>query len=505
MSEAAGKSKQIKRKDLTLADKILVLDELEKKKSQSAVAKQFGISQSQVSRIFSAKEKLLFAHRSNTNPARKRARKSTQEEVEDALLQWFKLAKSRGLLITGPMLREKAKDLGKIMNVDFDPSSSWVTRWRERNLIVFKRKHGEKQDHDSEAAENWITSVWPKIQNDYSASDIYNCDETGLYFRALPEGTLCFKNEKLSGSKKSKERFTVLLTANMDGSDKLRPFVIGKSANPRCFRGIKKLPVTYKSNKNSWMTATLFQEWLEWFDARLQKQKKKICLLLDNCSAHKIDDPGLQCIELVFLPPNTTSAIQPLDQGIIKNFKHFYRRRMLQKIVLAIDADENSTATEVARSISALDAVNFMSAAWNDVSTDTIRNCFFRSLTPAVPNEPFLSSDEIPTSFTQETYTQFVSLDDDLEVTGVQDDGDICEEVLQNKQVETDDDNEESSADATAVTPPKNKEVLHALAVIQRRLQFEGADMGAFLRLERQMQDSMQNKIKQTTISQYFA
>ena len=29
--------------------------------------------------------------------------------------------------------------------------------------------------------------------------------------------------------------------------------------------------------------------------------------------------------------------------------------------------------------------------------------------------------------------------------------------------------------------------------------------MGAFLRLERQMQDSMQNKIKQTTISQYFA
>ena len=45
---------------------------------------------------------------------------------------------------------------------------------------------------------------------------------------------------------------------------------------------------------------------------------------------------------------------------------------MLQKIVLAIDADENSTATEVAQSISALDAVNFVSAAWDDVSADTI-------------------------------------------------------------------------------------------------------------------------------------
>ena len=60
-----------------------------------------------------------------------------------------------------------------------------------------------------------------KIQECYSASEIYNCDEMGLYFHALPEGTLCFKNEKLSGSKKLKEQFIILLTANMDGSGKL--------------------------------------------------------------------------------------------------------------------------------------------------------------------------------------------------------------------------------------------------------------------------------------------
>ena len=68
------------------------------------------------------------------------------------------------------MLSEKAKNFGKIMNLNFDSSSSWVTRWRERNLIVFKHKHGEKQDHDSKAAENWIASVWPKIHEHYSAS-----------------------------------------------------------------------------------------------------------------------------------------------------------------------------------------------------------------------------------------------------------------------------------------------------------------------------------------------
>ena len=68
-------------------------------------------------------------------------------------------AKSKGLLSIDPMLREIAKDLGKIMKVDFDPSPNWVTRWRERNLIVFKRKHGEKQDHYSEAAEHCSVSM----------------------------------------------------------------------------------------------------------------------------------------------------------------------------------------------------------------------------------------------------------------------------------------------------------------------------------------------------------
>ena len=71
--------------------------------------------------------------------------------------------------------------------------------------------------------------------------------------------------------------------------------------------------------------------------------------------------------------------------------------------------------------------------------------------------------------------------------------------------VENDDANKENSADATAVIPPKNKEVLHALDIIRRRLQFKGENMDTFFRLERKMQDSMQNKIKQTAITQYFA
>ena len=80
----------------------------------------------------------------------------------------------------------------------------------------------------------------------------------------------------------------------------------------------------------------------------------------------------------------------------------------------------------------------------------------------------------------------------------------LCEEVLQNNQVENKDANEECSADTTAVMSPKNKEVIYEFDIIRRRLQFEGENMDAFFRLERKMQDSMQNKIKQTTIAQCF-
>ena len=60
----------------------------------------------------------------------------------------------------------------------------------------------------------------PDLLETYAPRDIYNTDETGIYFRALPDGSLTFSNDKLSGTKKSKERITALVTTNMDGTDK---------------------------------------------------------------------------------------------------------------------------------------------------------------------------------------------------------------------------------------------------------------------------------------------
>jgi hypothetical protein len=66
----------------------------------------------------------------------------------------------------------------------------------------------------------------------YEPKDIWNADETGLFWRLQPNESMRFKGETCCGGKLSKERITKLLCANMDGSERKKVYIIGKSANP---------------------------------------------------------------------------------------------------------------------------------------------------------------------------------------------------------------------------------------------------------------------------------
>ena len=113
-------------------------------------------------------------------------------------------------------------------------------------------------------------------------------------------------------------------------------FVIGKSKSPRCFKGVKHLPCRYRNQNKSWMDSVLFEEWIREMDTKFTKEKKKVALIIDNCPAHPTID-NLKSIELIFLPPNTTSKLQPMDQGVIRSLKAYYKALALQRLVVVID------------------------------------------------------------------------------------------------------------------------------------------------------------------------
>ncbi|GBN55241.1 Tigger transposable element-derived protein 4 [Araneus ventricosus] len=123
----------------------------------------------------------------------------------------------------------------------------------------------------------------------------------------------------------------------MTGTLKKTPLVVGKSKKPRCFKGVKNLPVNYANSYNAWMTSNIFKEFLLKWDKELKDEK--IVILLDNSSAHPAEEElHLKNIKLMFLPPNTTSIIQPFDQGIIRSLKFHYRKTIVQQIIKDIDS-----------------------------------------------------------------------------------------------------------------------------------------------------------------------
>ena len=85
----------------------------------------------------------------------------------------------------------------------------------------------------------------------------------------------------------AKDRLTVLVCCNADGSEKNKLFVIGKNKHPRGFpKNHENLPVDYGFSNKAWMTGFLFKEYLMKWDRKLRLSGRFICLLIDNAPSH---------------------------------------------------------------------------------------------------------------------------------------------------------------------------------------------------------------------------
>jgi hypothetical protein len=187
-------------------------------------------------------------------------------------------------------------------------------------------------------------------------------DETALFWKLTPDRTLATKAGSVG--KRCKDRITLALTCNADGSEKFEPWIIGKSKNPRCLKGIncKLLRIQYQWNKSKWMTGLIMQEYLIWLHNKMRAQDRKVLLLMDNFSGHELGvqlvGQSLTNVRVEWLPPNTTSHWQPMDQGIAYMLRQYEAGK-----------DPNKTVT-------LLIAIQWTRVAWTDiVTTATIQKC----------------------------------------------------------------------------------------------------------------------------------
>jgi hypothetical protein len=96
-------------------------------------------------------------------------------------------------------------------------------------------------------------------------------------------------------------------------------------------------------------------------------QNRKIILIVENCAAHPKDTPFLRNVRVIRYPANCTSALQPLDLGIIHSFKAYYRKRLVQASICLMESRK-----EVKKKINVFEAMHYIMAAWQQITQQTI-------------------------------------------------------------------------------------------------------------------------------------
>ena len=140
------------------------------------------VNESTITRILQKKDLLL--HNEITTPDAKRHRSVTYPELEQALKE-FVLIRQHQTVLSDAILIERAKLLANGLEIPEGAlhfSVGWLQKFKIRNNIHQVKLQGEA------ASVNLITIAdsLPQLRNicsDYSPEQIYNMDETALFYR----------------------------------------------------------------------------------------------------------------------------------------------------------------------------------------------------------------------------------------------------------------------------------------------------------------------------------
>ncbi|XP_062538390.1 tigger transposable element-derived protein 4-like [Armigeres subalbatus] len=216
---------------LTIAVRLKIIEQIEVfGRKVKDVAKEYDLPQSTVSTIYKNKENWKVKAENAGNLHKKRMRLVGNDKLEVAMELFVRQARENNIPLSGSIIRAKACEFAdKLGLANFKGSAGWLSKFCKRQRMSFRKLCGESASVDLNMTSDWMSNVLPGLINEYEPNDIFNADETGLFFKCLPEKSFVFRSETCHGGKYSKQRLTVMCATNMNGTEKLPLLVIGKS------------------------------------------------------------------------------------------------------------------------------------------------------------------------------------------------------------------------------------------------------------------------------------
>ncbi|XP_042240706.1 tigger transposable element-derived protein 1-like [Homarus americanus] len=196
----------------------------------------------------------------------------------------------------------------------FKASRGWFQRFKHHYNFHNIKMTGEAASSDTVTGEIFLPEFKSIIEEGgYSVKQVFYVDETDLFWKRIHERTHISKEEKkrAQGFKAAKDLLKLLFGVNAAGDFKLKPMLISRAANSRA---LKAHPPSLKH-------------------------------LHDN-------------VRVIFLPPNASALMQPLEQGIIVAFKTYYLRHTMDQLLKATDGENKPPIREYWQGFNILHAID---------------------------------------------------------------------------------------------------------------------------------------------------
>lgn len=223
-------------------------------------------------------------------------------------------------------------------------------------------------------------------------NDLFTLDETFLAYN-LP---LDYDQYEKNYIQRKIDVITIMLCCNVTGTEKSSPLVIGKYNNYKSFKNFfpknynskislgenlaSRFNINYKSNRKSWLTSTIFHDWLITWDNKLKNQEnnRKIWIILDDSNPHRIININLSNINLVYT--SSKSNFLPFNWGLLDDFKTNYRIQQYKALIelqnrlkKKLNSQTNFLISFEQSQLTMANAFKFIQMAWNSIPSNRIK------------------------------------------------------------------------------------------------------------------------------------